>query len=97
MAFYNGLSQDFSAPDDGCPEPLKIKSRDMSWDTSGRALNYTLTWATDKSISCSFPNEHGVRKVQTESKDKIAIDPWIISNLYFGTWSPSIKASDSHI
>ncbi len=71
MAFYNGLSQDFSAPDDGCPEPLKIKSRDMSWDPNGRALNYTLTWATDKSISCSFPNEHGVRKVQTESKDKI--------------------------
>ena len=71
MAFYNGLSSDFTAPDDGCPEPLKIKSRDVSWGPSGRALNYTISWATDKSISCSFPDEYGVRKVNTESKDKI--------------------------
>jgi len=71
MAFYNGLSSDFTAPDDGCPEPLKIMSRDVSWGPNGRNLNYTIKWSTDKSISCSYPDPHGVRKAETESSDKI--------------------------
>ena len=71
MAFYNGLSSDFTAPDDGCAEPLKITSRDVSWSPNGRNLNYSLKWATDKSISCSYPDEHGIRKAETESSDKI--------------------------
>jgi hypothetical protein len=71
LAFYNGLSVDFSAPDDGCSEPLKIKSRNMSWSPNGRGLSYTLNWVTDKSISCSFPDKNGVRKITTETSDKI--------------------------
>jgi len=79
-AFYGDLSSDFQAPAYGCfeqppnatvPKPLKLMSRNISFDPNGRSLSYTTNYATDKTISCHYPDEHGVRKLDISIDDKI--------------------------
>lgn len=79
--FYNGLladTQDFSAPNpQACTDPvfgdtgLKLWSRNIEWSPSGRSMSYEIQFTTDKTVSCSYPDPHGIRQTQVSTSDKL--------------------------
>ncbi|MAF43806.1 MAG: hypothetical protein CMI54_06535 [Parcubacteria group bacterium] len=69
-SFYESL-EDFTVPDDGCDDPLKLMSRDIGYNPKGRDLNYSITYSGDKSVSCEYPDKNGIRKTETSTNDKL--------------------------
>lgn len=75
MEFYNDLlanTVDFKAPNpQGCADPLKLWSRSVNWSPSGRGLSYTVQFTTDKTVSCEYPDKHGIRKTEVSTNDNL--------------------------
>jgi hypothetical protein len=72
--FYDSL-KDFNIRDDGCLATIikdaKLKSTSVNYNPNGRTLSYTVIWTGDKGISCEYPNEFGIRKVDISTEDKL--------------------------
>ena len=75
MKFYNDTlanTIDFKAPNpQGCSDPLKLWSRTVNWSPSGRGLTYTVEFTTDKTVSCEYPDPHGIRKSEVSTNDNL--------------------------
>jgi len=75
MSFYNTLlanTIDFKAANpQGCTQPLKLSSRSINWSPSGRGLTYDVEFTTDKTVSCEYPDPHGIRKTEVSVNDKL--------------------------
>jgi hypothetical protein len=72
--FFDSL-KDFNIKDDGCVATVikdaKLKSTSVNYNPYGRTLSYTVVWTGDKGISCEYPNEFGIRKVDISTDDKL--------------------------
>lgn len=79
--FYNDLladTIDFNAPTyidpntgADCVKPLKLWSRNVTWSPSGRNMSYSIEYTTDKTVSCLYPDPHGIRKTEVSTDDKL--------------------------
>jgi hypothetical protein len=75
MKFYEDLladTKDFEAPNpQNCTEALKLWKRNVSWSPSGRSVSYDIEFTTDKTVSCEYPDPHGIRKTEVSTADKL--------------------------